>query len=196
MTSFLNSVAKAAIVATLSVAALAGATTTASARPHHGGTNGITTCAAPGQAQETGAVIGAVLGAVIGHQIQHNDTGTAVGAVVGAGVGAGVGCQIQHDNQDRREAAWNNGYESDGVAYSDYQPINRWMVADERTSLRQSPNRGAERLGSLEEGERFQAVGLVDGGRWILVADDGRLVGYVRGSDVENVPSGYAYSDY
>jgi hypothetical protein len=195
MTNLFNTAAKTALVGAMSLAALAAAAAPAAARPHHD-TNGVTSCAAPGRSQETGAVVGAILGAVVGHQIQHNDTGTGVGAVVGGVVGAGVGCQIQHDRQDARDDAWAYGYGYDGVAPARYQPMNRWMVADQRTAIRQAPSQGADRLGTLHDGERFQAVGMVEGGRWILVADSGRLVGYVRGDAVEMVPTGYAYNGY
>lgn len=191
--------AKTAIIAVLSVATLAGAAGTAAAQPSREHMGGVVGCDAPGGRQEAGAVIGAIIGGVIGSNVARNErtAGTVVGAVVGAGVGSAVGCQSQHDRERReRREAWNYGYDNGGVYPASYSRMNQWMTAEERVAVRAAPDRQSERLATLREGQTFQAVGRVRGSNWIVVADHGRIVGYVPGDVVEPASyDQYAYLD-
>lgn len=203
MTSIFNSTAKLAIVASLGLATLIGAASPASAQPRYDrGTNGVTTCAAPGGRQEAGAVVGAILGAVVGRNFTRGEptAGAVGGAVVGGAIGAGIGCESQHERERREAYNGYNGYDggrySDGIAPARYERTNQWVVAEHRTTLRQAPSQDSGRVGTIRGGERLQAVGIVRGGQWILIADHGQYIGYVRGGDVQPLGQGrYAYND-
>jgi uncharacterized protein YgiM (DUF1202 family) len=145
---------------------------------------GVVGCNASGGKQEVGAVIGGLLGAVAGSNLAKNDrgTGTAIGALAGAGAGSYVGCQMQ-----KKRAANNAGgvYVSDGIRVSqsiDAAPMTRIKgkyVARSTLNLRASASPRGERVGSVQAGEVFQALGRTDDGKWILVGQDGVGVGYV-----------------
>ena len=66
--------------------------------------SGITSCAAPGGQQTTGALLGAVLGAVAGNSMSKGDrtAGTALGAIVGGAAGSWMGCKVQRDQAEAR----------------------------------------------------------------------------------------------
>jgi hypothetical protein len=192
--------ARTAIIAVLSVATLAGAAGSAAAQPSREHLGGVVGCDAPGGRQEAGAVIGAIIGGVIGSNVARNErtAGTVVGAVVGAGVGSAIGCQSQHERERReRREAWNdNGYNDGGVYPASYRPMNQWMTAEETVAVRSAPDGRSDRLATLREGQTFQAVGRVRGTDWIVVADEGRIVGYVPGDAVEPTSYGqYAQLD-
>ena len=83
-----------------------------------------------------------------------------------------------------------------GVYPASYSRMNQWMTAEERVAVRAAPDRQSERLATLREGQTFQAVGRVRGSNWIVVADHGRIVGYVPGDVVEPASyDQYAYLD-
>ena len=71
-----------------------------------------------------------------------------------------------------------------GYAPARYERMNQWMVADTRVAIRQGPSDYSPRVATLRGGERFQAVGRVHHGEWIVVADRGAVIGYVPGDRV------------
>ena len=166
---------------------MATAPTTASAMSQKLG--GVVGCNASGGKQEVGAVIGGLLGAVAGSNLAKNDrgTGTAIGAVVGAGAGSYAGCQMQ-----KKRAANNAGgvYTSDGIRVSqsvDAAPMTKIKgkyVARSTLNLRASASTRGERVGSVQAGQVFQALGRTGDGKWILVGQDGVGVGYVSSAYV------------
>ena len=163
------------------------APTTASAMSQKLG--GVIGCNASGGKQEVGAVIGGLLGAVAGNKLAKHDrgTGTAIGAVVGAGAGSYAGCQMQ-----KTRAADNAGgvYSSNGIRVSnavDASPMTKIKgkyVARSTLNLRASASTRGERIGSVQAGEVFQALGRTGDGKWILVGQDGVGVGYVSSAYV------------
>ncbi|WP_297512303.1 SH3 domain-containing protein [uncultured Caulobacter sp.] len=145
---------------------------------------GILGCKASGSKQEVGAVLGGLLGAVAGSNLAKNDrgTGTAIGAVIGAGAGSAIGCGLQ-----REDAAQAVGgiYKAGGVRYAtsvQAAPLIETQgkyVARSTLNLRAAASPRAPRLGALESGATFQALGRTGDGKWILVGQDGVGVGYV-----------------
>ena len=166
---------------------MATAPTTASAMSQKLG--GVIGCNASGGKQEAGAVIGGLLGAVAGNKLAKNDrgTGTAIGAVVGAGAGSYAGCQMQ-----KSRAADNAGgvYSSNGIRVSNaveaspMTKIKGKYVARSTLNLRASASTRGDRIGSVQAGETFQALGRTGDGKWILVGQDGVGVGYVSSAYV------------
>ncbi|SFI91858.1 SH3 domain-containing protein [Caulobacter sp. UNC279MFTsu5.1] len=166
---------------------MATAPTTASAMSQKLG--GVVGCNASGGKQEVGAVIGGVLGAVAGNKLAKHDrgTGTAIGAVVGAGAGSYAGCQMQ-----KSRAAENAGgaYTSNGIRVANaveaapMTKIKGKYVARSTLNLRASASTRGERIGSVQAGETFQALGRTGDGKWILVGQDGVGVGYVSSAYV------------
>ena len=140
-----------------------------------------------------GAVIGGALGSAIGCQQQRDrQTRDAYGygyerqgydrqGYDGRGYdGRG------YDGRDGRDTRYGQGY---GNGYGDvaparYERMNQWMVADTRVAVRQAPSDRSPRIGALRSGQRFQAVGQVRRGEWIVVADHGAVIGYVPGDQV------------
>ena len=114
-------------------------------------------------------------------------TGTAIGAVVGAGAGSYAGCQMQ-----KTRAANNAGgaYNSNGIQVSNaveaspMTKIKGKYVARSTLNLRASASTRGERIGSVQAGETFQALGRTGDGKWILVGQDGVGVGYVSSAYV------------
>jgi uncharacterized protein YgiM (DUF1202 family) len=131
---------------------------------------GVVGCDASGGKQEVGAVIGGLLG-----------------AVAGAGAGSFVGCQMQ-----KKRAADNAGgaYTSDGIRLSQsveaapMTKIKGKYVARSTLNLRASASPRGARVGSVQAGETFQALGRTGDGKWILVGQDGVGVGYVSSAYV------------
>ena len=166
---------------------LAVAPTTASAMSQKLG--GVIGCNASGGKQEVGAVIGGLLGAVAGNKLAKHDrsTGTAIGAVVGAGAGSYAGCQMQ-----KTRAAENAGgaYTSDGIRLADsveaapMTAIKGKYVARSTLNLRGAASTRGAKIGSVQAGEVFQALGRTGDGKWILVGQDGVGVGYVSSAYV------------
>lgn len=150
---------------------------------------GVVGCKASGKKQEIGAVVGALLGAAAGSNLAKNDrgTGTAIGAVVGAGAGSLVGCKMQ-----KTDAAQEVGgiYKSGGYRYAQtvqaapLVKIEKKMVARSTVNLRAAASTRGERLGAVESGTTFQALGRTADGKWILVGQDGVGVGYVSSAYV------------
>ena len=150
---------------------------------------GVVGCKASGSKQEVGAVIGGLLGAVAGSNLAKNDrgTGTAIGAVVGAGAGSLVGCKMQ-----KTDAAQAVGgvYKSGGYRYAQtvqaapLVKIEKKMVTRSTVNLRAAASTRGERLGAVDSGTTFQALGRTHDGKWILVGQDGVGVGFVSSAYV------------
>lgn len=213
MTRSFSAKARLALVSVLGVATLAGAVSPALADPRPDDRGPVLGCDASGGRQEAGAAIGAVLGAVIGSNVARNErtAGTIGGAVIGGALGSAIGCQSQRDRETRE--AWGYGYERQGYGYDSrygqgygqgygpgyvaparYERMNQWMVADTRVAVRQAPTDRSPRVGVLRGGQRFQAVGAVRRGEWIVVADHGAVIGYVPGDQVSPLGRGqYAW---
>lgn len=180
-------------------ALLAAAGLTAAVSPAHADplVPGVTGCAAPGGKQAGGAMLGAVAGGLLGNSVSgHNrTTGTLVGAAVGAAAGSAVGCQMQHNEQDRAQAAAAEpaqaqaprDYRRDGpalsrgVAPASFRRLDSSLYATATVNLRAAPDQGSRRVGKLRRGERFEALAQVRDTDWILVGRDGVGVGYVQG---------------
>lgn len=151
---------------------------------------GVVGCKASGSKQEVGAVLGGLLGGLAGNKIAgkgDRGTGTAIGAVVGAGAGSAIGCGMQ-----KTEAAKEVGgvYKSGGYRYAQTvqaAPLVETKgkyVARSTLNLRAAASTRGERLGSLDSGTTFQALGRTGDGKWILVGQDGVGVGYVSSAYV------------
>jgi len=151
---------------------------------------GVVGCKASGSKQEVGAVVGGLLGAVAGNKIAgkgDRGTGTAIGAVVGAGAGSLVGCKMQ-----KSDAAKEVGgvYKSGGYRYAQtvqaapLVKVEKKMVTRSTVNLRAAASTRGERLGAVESGTTFQALGRTGDGKWILVGQDGVGVGYVSSAYV------------
>lgn len=150
---------------------------------------GVVGCKASGKKQEIGAVLGGLLGAAAGSNLAKNDqgTGTAIGAVIGAGAGSLIGCKMQ-----KTDAAQAVGgvYKSGGYRYAQTvqaAPLVRIedkMVTRSTVKLRAAASTRGERLGSVESGTTFQALGRTGDGKWILVGQDGVGVGYISSAYV------------
>ena len=165
------------------------------------GLSGVTSCAAPGGKQETGAFIGALVGGVIGNKVggRHATAETALGAVAGAAAGSAVGCKMQHDDVQnaygygRQSTYTRGGYRlSSDIAPASYSRMNDAFVANRTVNLRAAPTTGSGRVGQLRAGERFQALASVRGADWILVGQGGVGVGYVHGAYVQ--PANHRYA--
>ena len=159
---------------------LAAAPQTYAMEQHLGGVVG---CKASGNKQEVGAVVGGLLGAVAGNKIAgkgDRGTGTAIGAVVGAGAGSRVGCKMQ-----KSDAAKEVGYRyAQTVQAAPLVKVEKKYVARSTLNLRAAASTRGERLGALESGTTFQALGRTGDGKWILVGQDGVGVGYVSSAYV------------
>lgn len=192
-TSILTRTVAATVVAGM-VAAAAGAASAQSYRQPSGPLGSVLGCDAPGGKQAGGAVIGALLGAVLGSNLARDDRGTAatVGAVAGAAGGSYLGCKMQRGAQPTygqgqayapAQATYGRGY--DRSAAGDY-------VAVRTVNVRAAPSTGAARVGQLQAGQGFQAVGR--DGDWVVVSGGGQ-VGYVSAGYVQ--PSrGFHNADY
>ena len=131
-----------------------------------------------------------LLGAVAGNKIAgkgDRGTGTAIGAVVGAGAGSAVGCGMQ-----KNEAAKQVGgvYKSGGYRYAQtvqaapLVKMDKKYVTRSTVNLRADASTYGQRLGSVQSGTTFQALGRTGDGKWILVGQDGVGVGYVSSAYV------------
>jgi uncharacterized protein YgiM (DUF1202 family) len=183
----------AAAAAIVGMLAMAGVAAPASAQ----GISGVTSCGAPGGKQEAGALIGALVGGVVGNKVGGSSPGmeTVVGAGVGAAAGSAIGCKLQHNraNQQYGSTYSRNGYRlSSAISPASYNKINDTFVAESSVNLRSSPSTRSGRVGSLQRGERFQALAEVRGTDWILVGQNGVGVGYVHGDYVRPADSRYA----
>jgi hypothetical protein len=156
---------------------------------------GVTGCSAPGGKQEVGAVLGAVVGGVIGNSVggRHAGAETIVGAGAGAAAGSAIGCEMQKDRARTSGGTYTrNGYRlSSDIEPASYNRIGQTFVATSTVNLRAAPAPRSARVGSLRNGERFQAMAAVRGTDWILVGQNGVGVGYVR-ADLVRPARGYA----
>lgn len=66
--------------------------------------------------------------------------------------------------------------------------IGKSYQADTSVNLRAAPSTSAGVVGGLRSGERFQAIGSVSDGTWILVGQKNRSVGYVHAKLVSPAP--------
>jgi surface antigen len=57
--------------------------------------------------------------------------------------------------------------------------LGRVYEAKRNANVRAKPGSGGRIIGGLARGERFTAIGTMEGGKWFLVGIDGRAVGYV-----------------
>lgn len=151
---------------------------------------GVVGCKASGSKQEVGAVVGGLLGALAGNQIAgkgDRGAGTAIGAVVGAGAGSAVGCGMQTSDAAKQVGGI---YKSGGYRYAQtvqaapLVKVDKKYVARSTLNLRAAASTRGERLGALESGTTFQALGRTGDGKWILVGQDGVGVGYVSSAYV------------
>lgn len=189
MTTITTTTKKIALGLAMTATALTMATAPAAQARVEQRLGGVVGCDAAGGKQEVGAVIGGVLGGVLGNKLaKHNrGTGTAVGAVAGAGAGSYVGCSMQ-----KKRAAENAGgaYTSNGIRLANsveaapMTEIKGKYVARSTLNLRASASTRGERIGSVQAGETFQALGRTGDGKWILVGQDGVGVGYVSSAYV------------
>ena len=101
--------------------------------------SGITSCAAPGGQQTTGALLGAVLGAVAGNGLSKGDrtAGTALGAVVGGAAGSWMGCKVQRDRAGAEDA----GYAQAREDLVRHPAAYRRAVAEQRRRDREEADR-------------------------------------------------------
>ncbi len=59
------------------------------------------------------------------------------------------------------------------------QLVGRTYFAKRNANVRAAPGTGSRIVGGLAKGERFTAIGQVDGGKWLMVGVNGRAIGYV-----------------
>ncbi len=59
------------------------------------------------------------------------------------------------------------------------QLVAQMWSARRNANLRSSPGTGGKIVGGLAKGEKFTAIGKVQGGKWVMVGIDGKAVGYV-----------------
>ena len=59
------------------------------------------------------------------------------------------------------------------------QLVAQTWSARRNANLRSAPGTGGKIVGGLAKGEKFTAIGKVEGGKWIMVGIDGKAVGYV-----------------
>jgi hypothetical protein len=195
-------IAGVAVAALTAAAALAGVAAPAQAQSL---IPGVTGCGASGDKQAGGAVVGALAGGLLGNSVSgHNrTTGTLVGAAVGAAAGSAVGCQMQHNDEQRAEAAAATqnreaaqAYRHDeprlasGVAPASYEERDDELIASRTVTLRAAPDVASGRVGRLHRGERFEALAQVRGANWVLVGRDGVGVGYVQDYYTRPAPDG------
>lgn len=57
--------------------------------------------------------------------------------------------------------------------------VGRTYFAKRNANVRAAPGTGSRIIGGLAKGERFTAIGKVDGGKWLMVGVKGRAIGYV-----------------
>jgi hypothetical protein len=198
----------AATVALAAATAAAGLAAPASADPL---IPGVTGCGASGDKQAGGAVVGALAGGLLGNSLSgHNrTTGTVLGTAVGAAAGSAVGCQMQHNDEQRAQAAEaSQAAEAAppprddrpdryplgrGVLPADYHRLDGGLVVTHSAALRASPDSRSRRLGMLHRGERFDAMAEVRGTDWLLVGRNGVGVGYVQRANAR--PDSDRYAD-
>jgi hypothetical protein len=195
----------AASVALAAVTVAAGLAAPASADPLIPGVSG---CGASGDKQAGGAVVGALAGGLLGNSLSgHNrTTGTVLGAAVGAAAGSAVGCQMQHNDEQRAQAAQaaeapppahderQDHYSlGRGVLPADFHRLDGPLVVTHSVALRASPDSRSRRLGMLHKGERFDAMAEVRGTDWLLVGRNGVGAGYVQRANAR--PDGDRYAD-
>lgn len=65
------------------------------------------------------------------------------------------------------------------VAPRNLQLVGRTYFAKRNANVRAAPGTGSRIVGGLAKGERFTAIGKVDGGKWLMVGLKGRAIGYV-----------------
>jgi len=153
-----------------------------------------------------------LLGAAAGSNLAKNDrgTGTAIGAVVGAATGSYVGCKMQRTDQAQNAYGYGQQYQpahqqpstyshagyrlSGDISPARYVRDGGAFAASSNLNLRGAPSTSARKVGSLQAGERFQALARVRGTDWILVGQNGVGVGYVSGRYAQ--PVGYQYAAY
>lgn len=144
---------KAGLVAASAFAMLAAASAPVQARVTQA--NGITNCAAPGNQQETGAVVGALLGGLAGNLIASRSS-RGLGTIIGVGAGAAAGSYIGCNEQQAAAAQQQN------------QNMYR---ADAQLNIRSGPGVNYEQIGQLEPGQPFTAIG--SEGEWVQIAGGG-----------------------
>jgi len=66
-----------------------------------------------------------------------------------------------------------------------FDVIGETYVAKKTSNMRSGPSTNALVIGSLKAGEKFTAVGRVQNQNWIIVGQNGRVIGYVLGTLVE-----------
>lgn len=180
-------------------AALAGAMALAGATS---ATAGVVGCSAPGGKQEGGAVIGAIAGGLLGNAIGgRKATGeTVAGAALGAAAGSAIGCEAQKKRAEKQQAYAPATYSQGGYRLSSdvrpasYSRIGQTFMAQSGVNLRAAPTTNSRRVGSLQPGQRFQAMAHVRNSPWILVGRNGVGIGYVRDDFVR--PAGNRYAAY
>ncbi|MEQ8961053.1 MAG: SH3 domain-containing protein, partial [Coleofasciculus sp. C2-GNP5-27] len=67
--------------------------------------------------------------------------------------------------------------------------IGRTYIVTKTANLRAGPGTGNPVVGSLKTGERFQAIGSVRNGEWVVVGEKNRVAGYVYGQLVGDAPA-------
>lgn len=151
---------KAGMVAASVFAALAVSGAPAQA---HAQANGITNCAAPGNQQQTGAVVGALVGGLAGNLISSRSS-RGIGTVLGVGVGAAAGSYIGCNEQQ---------------ASAGQQANPNMYRADAQLRIRSGPGRNYDQIGQLDAGQPFTAIG--SEGEWVQIAGGGWVnARYVR----------------
>ena len=78
-------------------------------------------------------------------------------------------------DQRRIQTARNKGI----IASPGMELIAQVWSAQRNANLRAAPGTGNLIVGGLAKGEKFTAIGMVEGGKWIMVGIDGKAVGYV-----------------
>lgn len=66
--------------------------------------------------------------------------------------------------------------------------IGETWEAKKTTNVRSSPSKEADVISSLHAGEKFSAIGKVDGADWIVVGKGRRTIGYVSTAFVQKFP--------
>jgi hypothetical protein len=70
--------------------------------------------------------------------------------------------------------------------------LGKTYIATTSANVRAAPDISAKIVSGLRAQQRFQAIGLVQGTHWIMVARNNRTIGYVHESLVEEAPPHYA----
>lgn len=157
-----------AALAAVSAAALLAHAGVASAQS--GIVSAVTECEAKGGKQEVGAALGALVGAAIGSNVAKNERklGAVGGAAAGAAAGSWVGCKMQRDAAAKGLRAYKGEpegtYVSGGYRLAPYVQPARFsraggtMVAAAPLNVRAAPSTRAQRVGSLQVGQSFEAL--------------------------------------